>query len=486
MSLDKLTSLQSPGSQTSGPQTHGRPKRVPSWLLPVGLALGFLAVFALLFGSRLLPAFKVQTAPVVTLRQTTEASAPIPSTNETTSSPALPTGPLLFQASGWIEPDPYTTFVPTLIDGVINEVHVLEGQPVTKEQLLATLIDDDAKLDLQQAKQRVASLESKRTAHCAAIPVLEAEQEAARKKVAAEEALLAELQDSARRLSSVSSRAVSEMALTQAKLQVTRQEAAVAEAEAAIPGLDAQIAQIEDQRVAIDNEIHEAETERDRRQLALDRTTITAPMDGIVLRLHAAPGKKRMLGMDDPESAVIVELYDPQKLQARIDVPLNEAAALAVGQPVKFTTDLLPDLSLTGTVSRITGEADLQRNTLQVKVAVHNPDPRLRPEMLVRAEFYNGGTSSASIPNSDFRTPHSQNRLALYAPKAALFDRSGKSAKAWLAINGHAELRSVNLGVEERDDHLLVLEGLHSGDQLILPPHAKLSEGKRITSTSQP
>lgn len=476
MSLDKLTN-------TTRSASADRAQRIPSWLLPAGLALGFLAVFALLFGSRLLPALKVQTAPVVTLRQSADANTDTarPTPTEASESPALPSGPLLFQASGWIEPDPYISYVSTLIDGVIHEVHVLEGDTIAKGQLLATLIDDDAKLNVQQATQHITSLQSKRTAHCALIPVLEAEQAAASEKVTGEEALLAELEDISKRLESVSAGATSELARTKARLQVNRQRATVAEAAAEIPRFAAKITQVEEERTAIDNSIFEAQTDLARKQLALDRCTISSPMEGIVLRLHAAPGKKRMLGMDDPNSATIVELYNPAKLQARIDVPLNEAAGLRIGQPVRFTTDLLPDLHLTGTVTRIAGEADIQRNTLQTKVAIYHPDPRLRPEMLVRAEFYNSSTTTD--PSSATPAPNSSKRLALYAPKAALFDHSGSTAKAWLAINGHAELRDLTVGTEERDDHLLVLTGLHSGDLLILPPHQKLQPGKRVKIT---
>ncbi|MDE0826983.1 MAG: efflux RND transporter periplasmic adaptor subunit [Akkermansiaceae bacterium] len=477
MSLDQLTKTPS-----GSPTTSSKPNRLPTWLLPVGLALGFLLVFALLFGSRLIPAQKVETAPVVTIRATNSEEPPTPTIPDEAQTPnALPTGPLLFQASGWIEPDPYVTFVTSLIDGVIDEVHVLEGQQVKKDQLLASLIADDAELDVQQAKQRITSLESKNIAHCAIIPVLKSEQDAARKKVAAEQAFLEELEDTANRLGSVNKGGISEIALTKAKLGVIRQKATLAESEAEIPRFAAKIKQVHKERTAIDNEVFEAQTDLARKQLALDRCKISAPMDGIVLRLHAAPGKKRMLGMDDPKSAVIVELYDPQKLQTRIDVPLNEAAGLSVGQPVKFTTDLLPDLEMTGTVTRIVGEADLQRNTLQAKVRINNPHPRLRPEMLVRAEFYNAGSSST--PNSAISTPQSNSRLSLYALKTALFDISGATASAWVLADNSAQLRKLSLGVEERDDHIHVHSGLHSGDLLILPPHNKLTEGKRVRQT---
>ena len=94
-----------------------------------------------------------------------------------------------------------------------------------------------------------------------------------------------------------------------------------------------------------------------------------------------------MLASDNPKSAVIVEIYDPEELQARIDVPLRGsiAADWTAGYP---DPDLLPDTKFTGEVTRIAGEADLQRNTLQAKVRLDEPDSRLRPAMLVRAAFH--------------------------------------------------------------------------------------------------
>jgi multidrug efflux pump subunit AcrA (membrane-fusion protein) len=60
---------------------------------------------------------------------------------------------MLFQASGWIEPDPLPVKATALIDGVIDEVRVLEGQFVKKGETLATLVDDDARLALAAADE---------------------------------------------------------------------------------------------------------------------------------------------------------------------------------------------------------------------------------------------------------------------------------------------------------------------------------------------
>ena len=70
----------------------------------------------------------------------------VDATNETT---------VLFQASGWIEPDPYPTRVPSLYDGIVDEVFVLEGDTVKKGQKLVSLVNDDARLALKFAQAQL-------------------------------------------------------------------------------------------------------------------------------------------------------------------------------------------------------------------------------------------------------------------------------------------------------------------------------------------
>ena len=133
--------------------------------------------------------------------------------------------------------------------------------------------------------------------------------------------------------------------------------------------------------------IAEAEVTEDEKELALTRTKIVSPVDGVVLELKAAPGQKKMLGMDDMDSATMAVLFEKRKLQARVDVPLADARGLVPGQAALVTSDFLPNVEFRGVVTRIVGSADLQRNTLQAKVRVIDPDPRLRPEMLCRVKF---------------------------------------------------------------------------------------------------
>ena len=346
MSLDDLKNT------SSHPPTKGDPtikrKRSLSWLLPVGLLFGFLLIFGLLFGQRLIPAIAVETAPIITIRagETTPKADEAPSEIKTNLTGGK--GQLLFQASGWVEPDPYTIYVSTLIDGVVKEIHALEGQSVKKDDLIATLVEDDARLDLQTAEREYEGLTKKITAHCTGFDIIEAETAAAHRKIEALETQVADTRDAFSRLNKLSAGSVSQQQVVQARLAMERQIAMFAEAQAEIPRLKAQRAQLASEKDAMDAALATLSTARDRAQLALDRTRIIAPMDGVVLQLHAAPGMKRMLGMDSPTSATIVELYDPEKLQARIDVALNEAAALSPGQAVELVSDLLPDRTFKG------------------------------------------------------------------------------------------------------------------------------------------
>ena len=472
MNLEKITSLK--GSIQNPNSSKRRP--LPAVLLPVSLLLAFIVIFGLMFGSRLLPATEVTTAPVIALRLNPDHSE-----TQTPDTPLeVDRNTVLFQSSGWIEPDPYIINVPTLIDGVVKEVFALEGQHVEKGDTLATLIDDDALLDVKHATQAIATLDAMKVAHCAQLPVLNAEMQGVQKQIEAAKALHAELLDVSTRLASVPSGSVSALEVRQAQLKVDAQKAVIDEATAALAGVIAKINKVNLEELSVKAKISAAQTELARKNLALERTIIRAPINGVVLHLHAEPGKKRMLASDDPKSANIVELYDPENLQARIDVPLSEAASLQIGQAVSITTDLLPDTRFTGEVTRIMGEADLPRNTLQAKVRLHNPDSRLRPEMLVRAAFHPSG-------NAD--TPTAKNGsmargLTLFVPTGSLFEQSQESARVWSVERGRARLHILTLGSEKREGHVQVIEGLKPGDQVILPPLDGLKENQRIKIAS--
>mgnify|MGYP002623917435 FL=1 len=132
-------------------------------------------------------------------------------------------------------------------------------------------------------------------------------------------------------------------------------------------------------------EVEKARAERDAARVELEIAErehawaeVRAPVDGVVMKLLAAPGD---------EVGALVSLYYPANMQARIDVPLSSVAGVRVGQDVEVRSEVLGGKAARGIVLRVQRESDLLKNTLQVKVRLIEPDPILRPETLVRARF---------------------------------------------------------------------------------------------------
>lgn len=443
--LDSLTRSASPEAKP--------PRRTPAWLVPAAVLTGFALLFLALFRDRLLPAPTVETALVL-------------ATPGDTETPAAATGDLLFQASGWIEPDPLPVKATALVDGVIDSVHVLEGQRVAKGDPLATLIDADARLALAAAEQEHRKKVAARDAQVAAIASARKKYESARSIVEAARTLQEEAADQHARISELGEGAVAESEIVSARLRLNRERLQTLAAEAISGEAESEVARMELEAKVKDAEAEAAAVEIDQAKLALERTRILSPLDGRVLRLLAAPGQKKMLGMDDTDSSTIAILYRPDHLQVRVDVPLADAAGLSVGQPAKIRCSLLPDQVFSGEVTRITGEADLQRNTLQAKVRILDPVDQLRPEMLCRVEFFGSSSGGGQAGGS----------LATWVPQAALTEGS-----AWVhdPDTKRVAKRAVQASTESRDGFVRVVDGLRPGERVVLSPQG-LRDGQRV------
>lgn len=347
------------------------------------------------------------------------------------------------QAPGWLEADPFLIACSGLADGIIASVDVLEGDFVQQGQIVARLVPDDAELGLASAVAQLARAEATlaeaeaelrasqtnwdhpidahRAIEAGRAALAESEAELARlpSMVASARARLVALQEQRDRVRSSSQRNVAndiELILAQQGVEAQRHEVAATEAtrgvlEARRERLRAELAfaerhlelRVEDRRRVdaaeanvrrLRADVDQATTRRDEAALELDRMSIRAPVAGYVQRRIKVPGDKLVRMMDSPHSTHVVHLYDPASLQVRVDVPLADAAGVSVGQPCEVIVEVLPDRVFRGEVTRIMHEADLQKNTLQVKVRVIDPDPLLRPEMLTRVKFLRSSTPS--------------------------------------------------------------------------------------------
>ncbi len=484
------------------------PRRWKTRVLLPGLLFGaVLGVLA--YGARdvLLPSIPVRVVPVIS--KTVAGGG----------------GSVTVQAPGWVEADPYARAVSALTDGIVSEVLALEGEAVAAGQIVAKLVDDDARLALRRASAEldardadVATAEAtllaaqrewdhpfelQRRLAAAEATLAEKRAELARLplEVAAEAAKLAEQQAAHLGLQRLfDGQQLSELELERSTRRVEAQRAALdamrargpvldalaaaaaAEARAAKAALELRIPE----RRAVDESTADLERARaasagaaamcDEAKLRLARTEIRSPSDGVVMIRLVEPGSKLMLQENSPTSAQVVRLYDPRHLQVRVDVPLADAATIVPGQRADVVVHVLPDRTFAGRVTRFVHEADLQKNTLQVKVAIENPTPEIKPEMLARVRFL----ATASADASGISTQR------VFVPEALVQKGADGRGQVWLAdqVANRAELRAVTLGHGRIDGEIEIVDGLQPGDRVIVDPPPSLRAGKRIAITA--
>ena len=489
------------------PATASSVPRPPSrWrtrvLFPAGVLASFAGILAYVARDALLPAVDVRVVPIVS------------------KSAAGGSGSVSFQAAGWIEADPYSVYVSALADGVVSEVPVLEGQRVAAGDVVARMIDDDAKLALQRAeadvqarKAEVISAEAALQAaqqnwdypieRERAISVAEsmlaqskADVERQQAQVSIDEARAAELRDQLKRYEELSeAKAVADAQRIQTGLQLKTQEATIAfsrkntavlaakvqqqeaEVHAAKENLRLRVVEkkeLDSAKAAVDQAraaLEMAQAARDESQLRLKRMEIRTATAGVVMERLTEPGAKLMLSGNEMNSARVIKLYDPSKLQVRVDVPLAEAARVGVGQDAMIVSEVLRDTTFNGKVTRILHQADIQKNTLQVKVAIDKPTPELKPEMLARVQFMATSTAASVAP-----------RERLFAPESVIHADGSSKARVWIVDKGRhcAASRQVTVGTARMEGWIEMLDGVQPGDALIAGDTARLQEGTRV------
>ncbi len=161
----------------------------------------------------------------------------------------------------------------------------------------------------------------------------------------------------------------------------------------------------------------EAKLQVRQAELALERCTVRAPMDGRILRLTASPGS-RVMGLETTagqSSSTVVEMYDPQKTASAYRCSARRCAdgctRTARGDHNRFivTDDSWSSL-------QVTSSANIQKNTLEVKVELLDPPLTVGPEMLATATFLSpendGSRETQSPAETNVRSAHWFNRKA--------------------------------------------------------------------------
>ena len=346
--------------------------------------------------------------------------------------PSTGAGTSVLDATGYVTARRQAT-VSAKITGKVRDVRIEEGQRVEAGDILATLDDAEAQVEVQL---RLAQLESARSQQAEAVSA----------SANAERVLHRQEELSQRKLTSV------------AALDLARTEAEAWRARVASQGSAVRVAQQSLQAARVQ----------------LDNTIVRAPFSGVVTVKAAQPGE-----MISPISAGggsirtgIGTIVDMDSLEIQVDVSEAYINRVQAGQQVEAVLNAYPEWRIPAAVIAIVPTADRSKATVKVRIALGTRDPRIVPEMGVRVAFLEERGGAAA----DGGSPPPRGVLV---PVSAI-RQDGDTDIVFLMRDGRAERRAVTLGGTSGDSRQ-AQAGVAAGDPVIVDPPADLTDGDAVT-----
>jgi HlyD family secretion protein len=347
--------------------------------------------------------------------------------------------------SGRVSP-PAELEVASLLAGTVAEVAMQEGARVEPGQVLVRLEAAAQEADVARARAAVAQARARLSSlrevgaprreeavRQAEVDLAQAEKAAERARTLAEAGVLTRVQR--------------DEAL--AALEVARSRLASARAEAAGSGQGGS-----EQRQA-EAALAQAEAELRVAEARLAQATVSAPVRAVVLRREVEPGDSVQPGQR------LMTLARVGGTQLLTEPDERNLAYLRPGLKAVASADAFPLERFAAEVETVAPSVNPARGTVEVKLAVPEPPPYLRPGMTVSVDVEVGRREDA-----------------LVLPLEVVRDAASESPWVLVLREGRAERVQVRTGLRG-EGKVEVVEGL-SGGELVIPASEKVRPGARV------
>ena len=188
-----------------------------------------------------------------------------------------------------------------------------------------------------------------------------------------------------------------------------------------------------------------------------DRTQIRSPFDGIVDNIIPNVGEYA------PPGVPIARIVNTTKIKIQAEVSELYSSTLLVGSQAIVTIDVLPGITLKGTVAFISSTLSVANRSLMVEVVLPNMQQKLKPEMIAKVKLLRETKSNAILVSENVVQLVDRDRTIVYV-------ESG----------GKAEERTLKLGGRQ-GNMVEILDGLKPGDRLIVTGFQKLVNGTPVS-----
>ena len=395
-------------------------------------------------------------------------------------------------ASGEIKPKTYANIGANAF-GRIVKLHVKEGDRVKKGQLLAQLEDVQPLADVNSTRASVQASQTDAVAAEAALNTSLADLN--RAKSDAEHAKLD--WDRAQGLYT---------AALIAKQDYDVKKATWEQANAGLAQAEARVAQAKAQKDSADRHISQNQANLTRVADVLQKTTYTAPFDGVITNLPVREGETVVMGIQNSPGSTLMTIADMSVITSEVKVDETDIVNVHLGQPAEVTIDAIPHKIFHGVVSEIgdnaivrsTGVATSQSSStseeakdFKVVVTLTDQPTELRPGLSSTAKITTATRNNViSIPiqaltvrtRADLAAKDTSKSSVQAANVPADASKQKEEVQGVFVIrNKKAEFVPVDTGISGTTD-IEVTSGVKEGDDVITGSYKVLRTLKPGTS----
>ena len=201
--------------------------------------------------------------------------------------------------------------------------------------------------------------------------------------------------------------------LNQAKLsEQSSASAGIAQSQAAVEQSQAQVQQSQAQVQQTSAQVQQAQAALSLAELNLSHTTITSPIDGVVVSRDVNVGQTVAASLSAPTLFTIAN--DLTQMQVIANIDQADIGLVEQAKSVKFSVDAFPGKEFDGKIAEMRLNPVNVQNvvTYNVVINVENPEQKLKPGMTANLTItIDERNNVLKVPNSALRfTPQDANR----------------------------------------------------------------------------
>jgi HlyD family secretion protein len=234
---------------------------------------------------------------------------------------------------------------------------------------------------------------------------------------------------------------------------------------------------------SIDQRIQQARSNVAAARDTLSKTTMTAPMGGIITALPVEEGEVAVIGTMNNAGTKLLTIADMSVVEAVMEVDETDVPNVKVGQRATVTIDAYPNKTYDGVVTEVgsspmtaTAGAGGEAVNFEVKIQLTNPPAGVRPGFSASADIITGTrTKALAIPL--------QALVVREKPADKNAKKDDKPAKAqeeegvYVHKDGKVSFVGVTTGLTG-DTDIEITKGLTEGDQIVTGPFRALRDIK--------